>query len=358
VNLDELTKPLIDIGWNAHRFSTLPALSDGQRIARIVAQHRNTYHACDGQNVFNVHAKANIVRNRSVTPERPGVGDWVVLSSLIEPHIEYVLPRYSALIRAAAGNRYQQQMIAANVDVVFIVCGLDKDFNLRRIERYLVFATTSGAQAVVVLSKADLHEDAEQARQTVIALSGTQIPVLCINAKNPESTQQLAHFLTPGTTAVVVGSSGAGKSTLTNTLLGFEKQTTAQVRTHDHRGRHTTTHRALLTLPSGACLIDTPGMRELKLTGEEKLDETLIASIAELAQQCRFRDCSHQTEPGCKIIASVQSGEMDAEQYKNFCKMRDESAEIRKDRAHRDKAEIKTAQRAYGKRLVDKWGSR
>ena len=205
-----------------------------------------------------------------------------------EPKVVALLPRRTAIKRGAAGEHYKQQVIAANIDTVFIVCGLDADFNPRRIERYLLLVR-GGAEPVVVLTKVDLAGGLDgpgvgEARATLAELAAQDIAVLVVNAKDRDSVAGLHRWLGPGQTAVLVGSSGAGKSTLTNTLLGIEKMKTGEVRESDARGRHTTTHRALIPLPSGACLIDTPGMRELKPTGEEDLAE---GGFADVEAACR-----------------------------------------------------------------------
>ena len=220
-----------------------------------------------------------------------------------------------------------QLLIAANVDTVFVVCGLDADFNQRLIERYLLLVQGSGAEAVVVLTKADQAGEAAvaDARGAIAGSAGPGVSVVAVNAKSAASVAVLDRWLQAGRTAVLVGSSGAGKSTITNTLLGTEKMKTGAVRETDDRGRHTTTHRALLPLPSGACLIDTPGMRELKPTGEEVVADN-FADIEALAGACRFRDCHHDKEPGCAVRAAIESGALDAKRYANFVKLRDEVA--------------------------------
>jgi ribosome biogenesis GTPase len=229
------------------------------------------------------------------------------------------------LSRAAAGERYERQLIATNIDYVLVLTGLDNDFNPARIERYLSLIEDSGAQPVVLLSKLDLHADADERLAALRERLPEGTPIHPINGKDPASAALLARYLQPGDSAVLVGSSGAGKSTLTNTLLGSERMAIGEVRAHDSRGRHTTTHRALLMLPSGGCLIDTPGMRELKLTGEENLD--LFADIEALAESCRFADCGHGSEPGCAVQAALDSGELAAERWRNYLKLRDEREE-------------------------------
>jgi ribosome biogenesis GTPase len=268
-----------------------------------------------------------------------------------------MLPRYSAIKRAAAGEHYKQQVIAANVDVVFVVCGLDADFNPRRIERYLLLVQGSGATPVVVLTKADKCDDVAGALAELDDIAAQGVAVVALNAKDPDRVAALGEWLREGNTAVLVGSSGAGKSTLTNSLLGSERMKTAAVRASDERGRHTTTHRALIPLPSGACLIDTPGMRELKPTGEEAVVES-FADIEALAEQCRFRDCKHEREPGCAVRAAIEAGTLAADRYAHFLKLRDEVAgaagklATRRAQATDDKTSTKTLQQ----RTNEKYG--
>lgn len=308
------------IGW---RDAALP--DDPRRLARVVAQHRAGYEVHDGSTAFNAQPAGPFLK-RGLDPSlRPAVGDFVFLDHASHPVIETVLPRRSVLTRAAAGERYERQIIATNIDYVLVLTGLDGDFNPSRIERYLTLVEGSGARPVVLLGKADTDVDVEGAIATLVPRLPADAAVHAVNAKDPATVALLATYLGPGMSAVLVGSSGAGKSTLTNTLLGEERMATGAVRTHDSRGRHTTTHRALLSLPSGGCLIDTPGMRELKLTGEENLD--LFADIEALAAQCRFADCSHGNEPGCAIQAALASGELSPQRWRNYLKLHDEREE-------------------------------
>ncbi|MEO6154569.1 MAG: ribosome small subunit-dependent GTPase A, partial [Thermomonas sp.] len=268
--------------------------------------------------------RAGNYRKGGTTPEgRPAVGDWVLIEGEAPNGLSIValLPRFSAIKRGAAGEHYKQQVIGANIDTVFVVCGLDADFNPRRIERYLMLVGGSGVQPVVVLTKADKPGTERDA--AVEELRALDVPVFAVNAKDRVSVASLDPWLGAGQSIVLVGSSGAGKSTLTNTLLGTEKMKTGAVRENDDRGRHTTTHRALIPLPSGACMIDTPGMRELKPTGEEDVAES-FTDIEALAAQCRFRDCKHAREPGCAVRAAIEADTIDGERVANFLKLRDE----------------------------------
>ncbi len=308
------------IGW---REPALPA--DPRRLARVVAQHRAGYELHDGAAVFNAQPSGHFLKRGLDPSVRPAVGDFVFLDHASHPVIEEVLPRRTVLTRAAAGERYERQVIATNIDHVLVLMGLDGDFNPARIERYLLLIEGSGARPVVLLSKADAADDVAGSIAAVRARVPEGTPVHAINSKDIATVPMLAAYLGPGSSAVLVGSSGAGKSTLTNTLLGEDLIKTGAVRSHDSRGRHTTTHRALLMMPTGGCLIDTPGMRELKLTGEENLD--LFADIEVLATQCRFADCGHGNEPGCAIQEALRTGELAPARWKSYLKLHDEREE-------------------------------
>ena len=332
------------------------------RPARVVEQHRSGYVVADSpDNSFPVESPPEWQRTPSYkkgatpTEQRAGVGDWVLIAPSTEhaagkDQIVALLPRHSAIKRGAAGEHYKQQLIAANIDTVFVVCGLDADFNPRRIERYLLLVGGSGAEPVVVLTKADRATDVPGSLAALIELAAQDIAVRAVNARDPDSVAALNPWLKPGSTAVLVGSSGAGKSTLTNTLLGIERMKTNEVRESDARGRHTTTHRALIPLPSGACLIDTPGMRELKPTGEEDIAEN-FADIEQLAEHCRFRDCQHAREPGCAVREAIEAGKLDPQRFASYLKLGGEVAGAADQLAQRQAQNTasKPAARAPGK---------
>lgn len=319
------------IGWPAvgeplpEAWGALIAAHPQARPARIVEQHRTGYMATDGTGpAVAVESLPEWQLPRFPAEGRAAVGDWVLLEAR---RIVALLPRRSLIKRAAAGEHYRQQPIAANVDVVMVVTGLDGDFNPRRIERYLLLVRGAGVQPVVVLTKADLPgSDVAAARAALAATLGDEVPALALDTRDPASVDALLPWLRPGVTTALVGSSGAGKSTLANTLVGEARMKTAAVRERDSRGRHTTTWRTLIPLASGACLIDTPGMRELKPTGEERLADGGFTEIEALAEQCRFRDCRHGQEPGCAIREALEAGRIDAGRLKNYLKLRDELA--------------------------------
>jgi ribosome biogenesis GTPase len=254
------------------------------------------------------------------------VGDWVALqlhNQNTEATIHHLLPRRSQFARKAAGHQTMAQVVAANVDTLFLMAGLDGDFNPRRIERYLVMAWESGANPVIVLNKADLCPNLED-KLALLEPVALGVPVHPVSAVSGEGLGALAVYLQPGQTVALVGSSGVGKSTLTNYLLGTQQQATQTVRADDSKGRHTTSHRQLLLLPSGALLIDTPGMRELQLwSTADGLDDT-FSDVEELASQCKFRDCQHQSEPGCAVLAAIAAGHLDPQRLRSYQKLQKE----------------------------------
>jgi len=264
---------------------------------------------------------------RAEASEWPAVGDWVAAECVGpgQAMIHAILPRRTAFSRRAAGDREREQVIAANIDLLLIVCGLDQDFNLRRIERYLTLAHASGSRPIIVLNKSDVCPDLPVRIERANAIAGA-VPVVSVTACAADGIEPVRRLLGPGLTAALTGSSGAGKSTLVNQLLGVQRQQVQQVRESDSRGRHTTTYRELLPLPNGGALIDTPGMRELQLwTGTESLDNT-FAEIAALAAHCRFRDCSHNVEDGCAVRAAMLAGELDPSRWQSYEKLRAEIA--------------------------------
>ena len=344
------------IGWSDDPPERLQAAL-GKRVARVIGQHRSGYDVAeDAETLLRVQPPAAWTRPRGDPTLRAVVGDWVALDAEGK-NIAALLPRHALLKRGAAGEHYRQQLIAANVDHVLVVSGLDGDFNPRRIERYLLVIQASGASPVLVLTKADKGADVDAALELLAHLSDKGIPVHALNAKDPAQVAVLHPYLGPGKTAVLVGSSGAGKSTLTNTLLGVERQKTNTVRENDSRGRHTTTNRVLLPLPQGGCLIDTPGMRELKLSGEEDRADGGFDDVEALARQCRYSDCGHSNEPGCAVNAAIEAGTLTEERYARYCKLRDERDAAAMTQAAR-RAEEREAHKPFNKRLKDKYGRR
>jgi len=305
-------------------FRQLP--TPGLIPARIAAEHYGAYEVWAKDGIGQAQL-AGRLRHELGDTERPGVGDWVALNTPPGPDrpavIEHVLPRRTAFIRGASGREVRAQVVAANVDLVLVVCGLDADYNLRRIERYVAGIWAGGAQPAIILNKADLCDNAsDRAREVESRCPGA--PVLLVSALHTRGLEAVRAMLAIGLTAALVGSSGAGKSTLVNALIGEEKMATGEVRARDGRGCHVTTHRQLVLLPDGGLLLDTPGMRELRLFDEDGLDAA-FEDIAALAAHCRFRDCRHDTEPGCAVKEAVTTGELAADRLENYRKLEREA---------------------------------
>ncbi|MBZ5589694.1 MAG: ribosome small subunit-dependent GTPase A [Acidobacteriia bacterium] len=338
---------LSDLGFGPFFERQLQTLKGREEIpARVAAEHRGGYEVWSeaGSGTGRLAGRLRLDDGESGAP---GVGDWVVLDKAPAPvHtavIERVLARRTVFTRAAAGRQAVAQAIAANVDLVFVVCGLDADFNPRRIERYVARIWASGAQPAVILSKSDLCESAS-ARLDEVVCRVPGVEVHLTSALRSDGVAAVRARIGRGATAAFVGSSGAGKSTLVNALLGEERMATGAVRARDGRGRHVTTRRQLILLPGGGLVLDTPGMRELALVDDDGLD-ALFGDVAELASRCRFRDCRHDTEPGCAVKAAVAAGELDADRLEHVRQLQREAAafELRHDeRARRQK------ERAWG----------
>jgi ribosome biogenesis GTPase len=260
----------------------------------------------------------------------PAVGDWVALELLAHDHsgvIHDVLPRQTRFARPARGDIASAQVVAANVDVVLLVSGLDHDFNVRRLERYLALAWASGAEPVIVLNKADVCDDIA-GRVADAALVAPGVPVRVVSALEGDGMDSLTPLLEPGKTVALLGSSGVGKSTIVNALLGYERQPTGAVRADDQRGRHTTTSRELLVMPSGALLIDSPGMRSVGMWEIEAGLADAFRDVEHFAAECRFSDCSHGTEPGCAVQRAIAEGALPAARLESQQKLARESAAL------------------------------
>jgi len=318
-----LIKPF---GWSdalSQQFA--PHAELGLTPGRVVVQHRGQYDLITPEG----EAKATIsgrFAHEAGEGGYPVTGDWVAVSlDAGAATIHAVLPRRTAFIRKAAGQGQIPQVVAANVDAAVLVSALTPDFNPRRLERYLAIAWQSGARPLVVLTKADLCPDVDEAVAATQAMA-VGVDVIAVSATTGDGMADLAGRLLPGETAVLVGSSGAGKSTLVNALAGEARMAVGAVREDDGRGRHTTSHRELILLPSGALILDTPGMRELGLLDADEGITAAFEDIDALAEQCRFHDCGHTNEPGCAIAKALRTGVLDPGRWRNYQKLQREAA--------------------------------
>jgi ribosome biogenesis GTPase len=323
---------LTALGWGEPFATAFASLLDeaGEALvpARVVGQ-QGSYRVATGKAELPAEPAGRLRREPGGLP---AVGDWVALeppSALgSSARIRAVLPRRSRFSRKVPGEKTAEQVVAANLDTVLLVSGLDGDWNPRRIERYLAAAWTSGASPVVVLNKADRADDPE-ALELETAEVALGVPVHRVSARTGEGVLALAVYFPEGATVGLLGSSGVGKSTLVNRILGGEVQKTGEVREGDDRGRHTTTRRELFRTPWGGLVLDTPGLRELQLWDAEEGIEAAFADVEALAQGCRFRDCRHQGEPGCAVVAAAEEGALAPERLDSYRKLQREADQLR-----------------------------
>jgi len=320
---------LESLGWNAFFEASFADYAEqGYLTGRVSAEHKHIYRVFteDGEVLATVSGKMRHDSRRRAA--FPAVGDWVVMllrAGEDRAVIHDILERRSKFTRQVAGNMIDVQVIAANIDTVFLVNALNDDFNLRRMERYITLAWESGAKPVLILNKADLCDNLDEKLAEVEGIA-IGVPVHVVSAIKKQGLQALDPYLKKGSTAALLGSSGTGKSTLINTLFGEEVQKVAEIRESDGKGRHTTTYRRLIALPSGGLVIDTPGLREIQLWGTDEGLSDAFEDIDAFAGECRFNDCNHESEPGCAVKKAIEDGTLDATRYESYLKLQQELA--------------------------------
>ena len=339
------------LGWD-DRLSTLfePYAADGVVAGRVSIQHRGAYDVLTEQGELRCEVPRRLVHEATTTADLPAVGDWVVVAPRAgetSGTITALLPRRTKFSRKTAWQAAEEQVLAANVDVAFLVTSLNEDLNLRRLERYLILAWESGARPVIVLTKADLHPAPELAVAEVETIAGG-VPVYAISTVSGTGLELVRSELGAGLTAVLLGSSGVGKSTLVNTLAGEELLATQEIR-DDGKGRHTTTRRELVQLPGGALVIDTPGIRELQLwIADDGIGEA-FEDVTELFAHCKFSDCAHDREPGCAVQTALETGALAAKRWESYEKLQGELDHLDRKLDKRAASEARKQWKALGK---------
>jgi len=336
---------LADFGWDAHfddAFAAFGAKADVQP-ARVLIEFNHNYRLVTEQGEIDGVLAGRVKHHATSRADLPAVGDWVVVRKRRDEDrgvIVAVLERRSRFSRRMAGQVTDEQVVAANADVVFVVMAMDDDFSPRRLERYLLMARESGAAPVVLLTKPDLAEDLPARVADAVAVAG-DVQVHVLSPRVNRGLEQVAQYLTAGQTAALLGSSGVGKSTIINRLAGADRQRTREVRAADSKGRHTTTHRELVILPGGGLIIDTPGMRELQLwEAPEGIRET-FDDVEGLAGECRFTDCRHRSEPGCAVAVAVEAGSLPSARLESYHRLQDELAYLARQQDERAQIEEK-----------------
>jgi ribosome biogenesis GTPase len=337
---------LHDLGWDEGFAASFEPYEHEFEPARVSAQHRGGYDVLAETGERRVRLTGRLRHEAASAAELPAVGDWVALR---DQTIHAVLPRRSVFSRKAAWSATEEQVLAANLDAVFVVSALNGDLNLRRLERYLTLAWESGATPVLVLTKADLCGDVGGALLSVeqVALGvGTH----AVSNLTGEGLEELGPYLTPSKTIALLGSSGVGKSTLANRLVGEELQVTHEI-AEDGRGRHTTTSRQLIRLPGGALLVDTPGLREVQLWDADDGIQEAFSDVDELAAGCRFNDCAHLREPGCAVQTAIDEGRLPRERLQSYRQLQRELQRLAMKQDARLRSEARKQRAAFARSL-------
>lgn len=344
---------LNELGWSHFFQQQIDVEEASFSPARVVRQDINQYHLLSADGELTGTLPGRFRHEALSKSDLPTVGDWVLVSMIAgaetgHVQIERLLERKSKFSRKEAGEVIDEQVVAANIDHVFIVSGLDEDFSPNRIERYLLLSWDSGALPVIVLNKADVCSDLDDKLEKLASVA-QGAPVHTVSATEGNGIEPLKAYLTPGSTCALMGSSGVGKSTLINQLLGYNRFETGAVRDADSKGRHTTTFREMASVPEGGMIIDTPGMREIQLWADSTSISGSFEDIETLARNCKFGDCGHQSEPGCAVKAALDSGDLEEERLRRYEKLQREFAHFESQEDAASRAQRKQERRRFSK---------
>ena len=355
--MEEFALNLTTLGFTNFFEQQLTDLNtDNKLVGRVILEHKHSYRVITEEGELLATISGNYAHNAHRREHYPAVGDFVLVSRMPGEDraiIHHLFQRKSLFKRKVAGGALEMQIVATNVDTVFLVMSLNDDFNIRRLERYLTAAWDSGAMPVIVLTKADLCEDPNDYLNQIESIA-FGVDIVIVSALEGEGLDGITPYVSAGKTVALLGSSGTGKSTLVNALTGNEFMKTSGIREDDAKGRHTTTHRELIVTPSGGCIIDTPGMRELQLYDQEDSLSSTFEDIEQFATECRYRDCQHGKEPGCRIREALRTGELPRERYASYLKLQKELAYLER----KEKVQARLLEKTIQKKISKKTKSR
>ena len=348
---------LTQLGFNTFFEQQLTTLTrENKLIGRIMLEHKHSYRVATEEGELLATVSGNYAHNAYARDHYPAVGDFVLVSKMPGEDraiIHHLFERKSKFTRKMAGSQIDEQIVATNVDIVFLTMSLNADFNVRRLERYLVAAWDSGATPVIVLTKADLCDDVAHYVSEVESVA-FGVDIVVVSALDGSGLDAVKAYVREGKTIALLGSSGAGKSTLVNALANSELMKVSDIREDDAKGRHTTTHRELIVLQDGGCIIDTPGMRELQLWDQDGSLTTAFSDIEKYASNCRYRDCTHKKEPGCAVNEAIRSGELNASRLTSFNKLQRELAYMERKANIQSRIEEKNKWKKISKQIKHK----